>query len=388
MRHILVEGWRGISQSFAMVNQYQLCALARMPGLSLEHRDLPYDRKHWNTTDNAPGFPDAMRQRIAAVPPPSRASYDCVYSIASPFRKSPTPAAKALTFMTGEYGLRPDSFVENTPDIDHFCTGRDEIVVPSRWSKMKALEFGFPEAKVAIVPHGVDADLFSPLAPAERLAARRQIGVPEDDFVFLNLGAMTANKGIDILVRAFARVRRQHPRARLLLKDDYKLYGISAATIVQHALAQTPELVSEDLRKSIVLISNTLTLAQLRLLYGAADAYVSPYRAEGFNLPVIEAIACGTPVIVTAGGATDDFCSVQTAHRIASRKVDNDAAGIPGTGYHMEADSDDLVRLMALALSAAGPTPMGEAAFEAGRTRLIERYSWECCARQLAHLMM
>jgi len=43
------------------------------------------------------------------------------------------------------------------------------------------------------------------------------------------------------------------------------------------------------------------------VLYNVADAYVTPYRAEGFNLPALEAQSCGTPVVATRGGATDDF---------------------------------------------------------------------------------
>ena len=50
---------------------------------------------------------------------------------------------------------------------------------------------------------------------------------------------------------------------------------------------------------SISVISTSLDQAQLRALYGMADAYVSPYRAEGFNLPVLEAMACGLPVVAT-----------------------------------------------------------------------------------------
>jgi glycosyltransferase involved in cell wall biosynthesis len=56
-------------------------------------------------------------------------------------------------------------------------------------------------------------------------------------------------------------------------------------------------------------------------LYQTADAYVSPYAAEGFNMPVLEAIASGLPVICTAGGPTDDFTSPEFALRIDSTIV-------------------------------------------------------------------
>ena len=45
---------------------------------------------------------------------------------------------------------------------------------------------------------------------------------------------------------------------------------------------------------------------------------MSSYRGEGFNLPVLEAMACGLPVVVTSGGATDDFCDSLTGWKIDS----------------------------------------------------------------------
>ena len=45
----------------------------------------------------------------------------------------------------------------------------------------------------------------------------------------------------------------------------------------------------------------------LSKLYGSCDAYVSPYRAEGFNMPSLEAAACGLHTILTSGGSTDDY---------------------------------------------------------------------------------
>ena len=54
-----------------------------------------------------------------------------------------------------------------------------------------------------------------------------------------------------------------------------------------------------------------------------ADAYVTPYRAEGFNLPALEAQTCGTPVIATHGGATDDFLHAEHNHLIHGKLIEN-----------------------------------------------------------------
>ena len=382
MKQVLIEGWRGISQSFAMVNQYQLIELAKIDGLSLHHRDIPFDKPAWNETDNNPGFPAAMRDQIRAVPAPGAAAFDCVYSIVSPFRKSATPAAKVLTFMTGEFALRPDSFLGSDTTLEFYCQGANRVVVPSRWSKMKLVEFGFPADGVTVVPHGVNPEIYSPMPPLERNNARQNLGFSPEHFVFLNLGAMTWNKGIDILLQAFAQVRLRHPQARLILKDDRKLYGISAANVVQKLMQDASGQVEESLRSSISIISDTLSLNQMRLLYCLADCYVSPYRAEGFNLPVIESIACGTPAIVSAGGATDDFCSPQTARAVASDLVENKARGIPGPGCHLQPRHEDLVMQMEAAIG----NPLDASAFESGRRQMLETNSWSACARQLAAL--
>lgn len=382
MKQVLIEGWRGISQSFAMVNQYQLIELAKIDGLSLHHRDLPFDKPNWNETDNNPGFPPAMREQIRAIPAPGGEDFDCVYSIASPFRKSATPAAKVLTFMTGEFALRPDSFVGADTTTEFYCRGANRVVVPSRWSKMKLVEFGFPGDGVSIVPHGVSPAIYAPLTAPGRTNARQNLGFSPEHFVFLNLGAMTWNKGIDILLTAFAQVRRRHPQARLILKDDRKLYGIAAANVVQKLMQDAAGQLEESLRSSISIISDTLSMEQMRLLYSLADCYVSPYRAEGFNLPVIEAIASGTPVIVSSGGATDDFCSPQTARAVACDQIENAARGIPGPGYHLQPRGADLVAAMEAAIDA----PLNAAAFEEGRMRLLETHCWGACARQLAAL--
>jgi glycosyltransferase involved in cell wall biosynthesis len=87
---------------------------------------------------------------------------------------------------------------------------------------------------------------------------------------------------------------------------------------------------------------------QIPSLYNLADAYVTPYRAEGFNLPACEAQACGTPVIATQGGATDDFLQGNAAnHFIAGTLHENTALQADLTrNAHIEPQLDALVALL------------------------------------------
>ncbi len=379
---VLVEGWRGINQSYAMVNQYQLLEMLQLENMELTHLDVPFAKASWNATTNSAGFPTAMLDRVMAIPGPSEGHCDVVYRIASPFDHSLTVADRHVTFMTSEFGLSPVNFLNQNGDIERFIRGRDSVVVPSHWSRMKLIEYGFPADRVDVVSHGVSAEIFGPSSDAERQALRQSIGIKPSEFVFLNLGAMTWNKGLDVLLRAFSQVRARHDHAVLLLKDDPNLYGIGATTVVNRMMAEGGLSLSDEVRNSIKLISVTLTLAHLRMLYGAADAYTSPYRAEGFNLPVIESIACGTPVIVTRGGATDDFCEDTTARFISSTQVGNETRGIDSKGYHLEPDVDSLIEHMEAVI--AGGTLDG---FEAGRQRLMERLSWNACVRDLATVL-
>ena len=56
----------------------------------------------------------------------------------------------------------------------------------------------------------------------------------------------------------------------------------------------------------------------MNLLYNIADLYISPYRGEGFNMPVLEAMSVGLPVLVSAGGSTDDFVPFYRVNKFQS----------------------------------------------------------------------
>src|SRR5262249_19213912 len=75
----------------------------------------------------------------------------------------------------------------------------------------------------------------------------------------------------------------------------------------------------------IVYLDRDLSDTEMVQLYNSCHCLVHPYRGEGFGLPVLEAMSCALPVIVTAGGATDDFVDDSTGFKIpATRHVFGD----------------------------------------------------------------
>jgi len=382
-RALLIEGWRGVNQSYALVNQHQILNLLDVEGLQLFHHDLPF-AFDWNAARNNPGFSNEDRDRIMTVPDPGAAQIDAVYRIASPFRAGETTdRRKTATFMVTELGLTETCFVEDSLGSDFFTRDDNFIVTPSGWARERIIEFGFAPEKVQVVPHGVDLRVFYPPAPEERRQCRANLGLREDDIVFVNVGACLWNKGIDLLLRAFAVLRSQGRPVKLLLKDQRDIYGISVETIFQEVAQTHPVLTEADTLAAITVIPGNLDQTQLRLLFGVGDCYVSPYRAEGFNLPVLEALACDLPIIVTGGGATDDYCNDDVAWRMFARPGSRPAPGSEKLYRFREPDFDDLVSAMSAITHRFRPDGQR---YALARQQILQEFTWKRAAADVARL--
>lgn len=377
-KNVLIEGWRGINHSYALVNQFQLLELRKRPELALFHRDLPFHGPEWNVARNHSGFSAAQQAAIDAVPRYESQAVDAVYRIAFPYRVYGGESSKIYCFGTAEHQrLGPGHFYPGNEARAAYSNNSVKIITPSNWSRAGFLGSGYGTDDVIVVPHGIDPATFHPLSAAERVEARKMFGLNDGQFAFLNVSAMTRNKGVDRLVSAFALIRRKYPHAFLLLKDQSNLYGLDAHVVLRKVQDADPRVFDGGILDSIRLVSRNLTLEELRALYGACDAYVSPYRAEGFNLPPLEAAACGTPVIVTAGGATDDYCHRSFALKIASARRSEENIGV-----YLEPDLDSLVDCMETVLERRGRYLDSRQ----GAAWIGERFSWSKVAGRLASL--
>lgn len=315
---ILVEGWRFLCHSYAITNQFQLLELLRRPAIELRHRDMPYIDPAWQTDTS---LRDETVQVLRTIPAPtSNWPADVTLRLYCPWNFAPSRSPQTWVFAATEWGTVTETVLQGigvsslaeTP----VNTGA-RIVTPSEWSKAGLIRSGVHADRIAVVPLGVDPQLYHPPAPEHRAALRKSFGW-ENEFVFLNIGGCTDRKGIRPLLKAFALTLERYPHSRLVLKGSELLYP-SKDEIARagHLVLSSAE--REKVASQVTYLGHHLTFEQLVQLYHAADAYVSPYLAEGFNLPVLEAMACGLPVICTKGGPTDDFTRPELAFPIESR---------------------------------------------------------------------
>ena len=147
----------------------------------------------------------------------------------------------------------------------------------------KAQSFGFPAERVVVFPWGVDLQKFSPGMEDE---FRQRLGW-QDQFVLLSLRSWEPIYGVDMLVRAFAGAAQRLPQLRLLL-----LGGGSQSAIIHQILARN-ELMDR------VYLGGQVSQNELAKFYRAADLYVSASRSDGSSVSLMEALACGKPVLVS-----------------------------------------------------------------------------------------
>jgi mannosylfructose-phosphate synthase len=157
-------------------------------------------------------------------------------------------------------------------------------------------EYGVPAAKVRMVPPGYDDHRFYPVSEASRAAIRRRLRYKGK--VVLAIGRLARNKGYDLLIDAFRLVAKRDPEAMLHLA-----VGGSATNAAEKKILT--ELKQRALKTGYaerIRFGSFITDEDLADHYRAADVFVLCSRYEPFGMTAIEAMASGTPTVVTVHG--------------------------------------------------------------------------------------
>jgi mannosylfructose-phosphate synthase len=163
-------------------------------------------------------------------------------------------------------------------------------------SDLIASDYGVAPAKIRMIPPGYDDNRFFPVSEASRQGIRTEMNYQGP--VIASIGRLARNKGFDLLIRAFTIVATRIPEAKLRLAVSMQ----SSDHGDSRMLEELHELVIEHNLQDKVLITESLPDEQMADYYRAADVFALSSRYEPFGMTAIEALASGTPTVVTTRG--------------------------------------------------------------------------------------
>lgn len=204
-----------------------------------------------------------------------------------------------------------------------------ELWTASEWGRKVLIENGIAAERVCVVPEGVDPALFHPLDDVRHDA---------DVFRFLTVSRWEPRKGLADVVDAFLREFRRNEPVRLIVHGG-KAHELRNE-LRARGCAGDPRFVHSGPRHFDGMVR----------LYNECDALVFPTKAEGWGLPVIEAMACAKPVIVTDYSAPREFVSERTGYLVRVEKMTEVRASSDypdgECGFWAQPDVDHLQHLM------------------------------------------
>lgn len=226
----------------------------------------------------------------------------------------------------------------------------DFVITVSQFSKAEIIKyFNIPAEKIRVIYNGVDP-IFRPVADAEAQAALRRHGLPSEYLLFI--GNVKPHKNISGLVTSYRLALETQPDLPpLVILGQYKnlLTGIPGLA----------EQVSDPKLKNKIIFTGYLPTEDLPAIYSQAMLFLFPSFYEGFGLPTLEAMACGTPVI------TSDCASIPEVVGDSAMLVDP---------YNPEMIADSILNL-------AEDSGL-QAKYRAKGLEHVKKFSWERSAKE------
>jgi len=191
------------------------------------------------------------------------------------------------------------------------------FVTFSQFAKTEIVEhYQIAPERIAVIPHGVDHQQFRVIDAAQVSEFRRIKGLEKPYLLYV--GPCAPRKNVMRMIEAFASLKR-----RGVLTHDFVISGRKHPhqKDVAHLVERAG--VSQNVR-----FLGPLPNEQLPLLYNGASAFAFVSLYEGFGLPVLEAMSCGTPVLTSADSATGEIAKDASVLVSDPKDVDEIAAGM------------------------------------------------------------
>jgi glycosyltransferase involved in cell wall biosynthesis len=171
-------------------------------------------------------------------------------------------------------------------------SGASGIIAVSRYLATELRASGLPLPPVTVANMGVDMQRF---VPGDRAAARARLRLAPEGEIVLFVGGLTARKNPLVLLQAFARVRAQRPRARLVLVGGGPLRGAIVAGVRRLGL------------DDVVILTGAVPNTEVVDWMAACDLLALPSLVEPLGVVALEALASGRPVVATRVGGVSEI---------------------------------------------------------------------------------
>lgn len=182
----------------------------------------------------------------------------------------------------------------------------NRVIAVSQALRRKVVDkYGAEGSGVTVIPNGVDVSRFVPIPAVE---ARDALRLDTQRPIVLYVGAIKRSKGVDYLLRAARRLAETHERRP-------RFFFLGAGDHEREAKLLADEL---GLRESVVFVGNRPN-TEIPLWMNACDVLVLPSLSEGFGVVLIEAMACGKPVIATRCGGPEEIVNPDTGILVPPR---------------------------------------------------------------------
>lgn len=350
--------WEGAACSYsslAGINRRWMQALSEDSDMALSW--LPFD------PPEQPVDAAARRWQQYPLQPP-----DVFVAHRWPPRRQAPVAGRWINIFPWEFGVIPERWAAQ------FNRELDQVWVPSRFVAHSFEISGVAPERLRVIPNGVDTTLLRPEGDRYPLPGSHSLRL-------LFVGGMVFRKGMDLLLKAYRSAFSAADDVLLVIKS----FGNSSHYAYQGLERQLQQLQADHDAPAIVVISEDLSPEALASLYRACDVYVHPYRGEGFGMPILEAMACGLPVVIPNAGPAPEFCPPEASWQVYTRLRFEPTRDVQGQGlaclnpYFSEVDVQALART--LQAVAADPEARRRKARAAAAAALA--YDWQALYPQV-----
>lgn len=173
----------------------------------------------------------------------------------------------------------------------------DKVFFISELGKQEAIKAGLKNADHLQI--GVDTGSFHPATPEEKIKLREGTGISQEAFVVLTVADNQERKNLWAGLKAISLLKKeiQTPIRYILVTREQNPYGWKLKDLIKDL----------DIQQEVIIFERGMPTKDLWGLYAISDVYLQPSKAEGLGMPVLDAMACGIPVVATRTGAMTEL---------------------------------------------------------------------------------